>query len=319
MDANFVIMGLPASGKTTFLAALWHLVESDEIDCRLQLDRYEGDLAYLNQIAEAWRTFQKVPRTSQVGDIDVRLHLVDRETGVRAAAFFPDLAGETFDAQVEARRCRPEFIEDVAHGDGILFFISADVKGDGLSVVELNAMMPMGAPDGGNDESAGAEAPAAAASSSGARAGSAEMLAALPARGEAETPLAALTEWEPKLVPAQVRVVQLLSDLQRAPFEPRRRQIAVMISAWDLTRGSGLSPVEWLAAKMPLVDQFLRANGHSFEHRVYGVSAQGVRLDDAAAVGEAAKLTPSRRIEIVGSEGAEHDLTSPLVWLMPAK
>ena len=70
---------------------------------------------------------------------------------------------------------------------------------------------------------------------------------------------------------------------------------------------------------MPLVDQFLRANSQAFKHRIYGVSAQGVRLDDDAAVSEAAKLTPSRRIEIVGPDGAGHDLTSPLVWLMSAE
>jgi len=306
MEAKFLIMGLPASGKTTFLAALWHVVESDEIDCRLHLHRYEGDLAYLNQIAEAWRTFEKVPRTSQVGDIDVKLHLVDRETGVKAAAFFPDLAGETFDVQVEDRRCRPEFVDDVGHGEGILFFISADVRGDTLSVVELNAMMPPLAADDVGGTGAPATAPLAH---------SAEGLSG---RETADIAPPDAIEWEPKLVPAQVRVVQLLSDLQRAPFTPRHRRLAVMISAWDLTRGSGLGPDEWLATKMPLVDQFLRTNGQSFEHRVYGVSAQGVRLDDAAAVGEAAMLTPSRRIEIVGPDGTGHDLTSPLVWLMPA-
>jgi hypothetical protein len=252
------------------------------------LDRYEGDFVYLNQIAEAWRTFRKVPRTSQVGNVDVTIHLVDRKTAVKAAAYFPDLAGETFDAQVEVRRCRPEFVEGVVEDDGILFFISADVKGEGLSVVELNAMMPPGAVS-----EAGTPA--------------------------AELPPPAPIEWEPKLVPAQVRIVQLLSDLQRTPFEPRRRRLAVIVAAWDLTRGSGLEPVEWLASKMPLVEQFLRTNGESFEHRVYGVSAQGIRLDDAAAVSEAAKLTPSRRIEIVGPEGTGYDLTSPLVWLMTAE
>jgi hypothetical protein len=308
MEANFVIMGLPASGKTTFLAALWHLVESDETDCRLRLDRYEGDLVYLNQIAEAWRTFQKVPRTSQVGNVDITIHLVDRETKVKAAAFFPDLAGETFDAQVEARRCRLEFVDGVADDRGILFFISADVKGDVLSVVELNAIMPPSGDEGGANVTAAQTDARANASPAGS-----------PDRDEAEVPTPAPSEWEPKLVPAQVRIVQLLSDLQRAPFEPRRRRLAVMISAWDLTRASGLGAAEWLAAKMPLLDQFLRANRQVFEHRIYGVSAQGVRLDDDVAVSKAAKLTPSRRIEIVGPDGAGHDLTLPLVWLMSAE
>jgi len=212
MKADFVIMGLPASGKTTFLAALWHLVEADETACRLRLDRYEGDLSYLNLIAEAWRTFKKVPRTSQVGDVDITIHLVDRETGVRGAAFFPDLAGETFDTQVEARRCRSKFVEAVANDDGILFFISADVKGNALSVVEFNAMLPG---DG--------------AAESQLMATEAEAVV-----DEGVTP-ATPTEWEPKLVEAQVRVVQLLSDFMQAPFEPRRRRLAIMLSAWDLT------------------------------------------------------------------------------------
>jgi len=80
----------------------------------------------------------------------------------------------------------------------------------------------------------------------------------------------------------------------------------------------GLEPRAWLATRMPLVDQFLRTNGASFEHELYGVSAQGVSLDDGAAVDQAALLLPSRRIRIVGPEGEGNDLTLPLVWLMSA-
>ena len=288
MNADFVIIGLPASGKTTYLAALWHLVEAEETACRLRLDSYEGDLAYLNKIAEAWRTFQKVPRTSQVGDVDVTIHLVDSVTGSKGAAFFPDLAGETFDAQVEGRRGRPEFIEDLAKDGGVLLFISADVAEDALSVIELNARLPQL----GEVELEGIVAPTQ------------------------QSEPAAAKEWEPKLIPMQVRLVQILSDLLRNPFAPRRRRLAVMISAWDLARGMGMAPDAWLAAHMPLVDQFLRTNGQAFEHRVYGVSAQGVSLEDAAAVDRAAHLTPSRRIQIVEPDGEGNDLTSPLAWLM---
>jgi hypothetical protein len=290
METNFVIIGLPASGKTTFLAALWHLVESGETQCRLVLNRYDGDLAYLNRIAEAWRNFEKVPRTSQVGDKDVIIHLRDRETGSRGAAFFPDLAGETFDAQVEARHCRPEFVDAVARGAGILFFVSADIKQDAMSVVELNAALPAGAAGpAGTDGEANAAGPA-----------------------PPEPP----AEWGPRLIPTQVRVVQLLSDLLRAPFDPRRRRLTLLISAWDLARGAGLDPDAWLASRMPLVHQFLRTNGASFEHRIFGVSAQGVDLGDNLAVDRVAGVTPSRRIQIVGPDGDGHDLTLPLVWLM---
>ncbi|MFQ0829072.1 hypothetical protein AAH211_11200 [Serratia fonticola] len=289
MNSNFVIMGLPASGKTTFLAAFWHLIGADETECCLKLDGYRGDLAYLNLITAAWRTFEPVPRTSQVGDTNVTIYLRNSETNVSGTAFFPDLAGETFDRQVEERRCRPEFIEGLSAEDGILFFINADVKEDTLSIAELNARMP-------DEEGVEAEQ-----------------------SDEGDKIVAdSLCEWEPKFLPAQVKIVQLLSDLIRPPFTTRSRRLAILISAWDLTRGMNFTPRQWLAINMPLVEQFLKTNGSYFKHQVYGVSAQGVSLKDHSAVDEAAKLIPSRRIQIVGPEGEGHDLTEPLVWLMLA-
>ncbi|MFD2675970.1 TRAFAC clade GTPase domain-containing protein [Camelimonas lactis] len=285
MEANFIIIGLPASGKTTFLAALWHLVESGEAESRLQLDSYEGDLAYLNKIAEAWRNFQKVPRTSQVGDANVSIRLADRVTGGKATVFFPDLAGETFDAQVETRQCRPEFVHGVAKGVGILLFVSADVTGHHLSVVELNGLLPK--------------------QEEGVSTGT----------DQNEQPFPR-SEWEPKFVPAQVRIVQLLSDLLRPPFEARRRNVVIMISAWDLVKNTGLAPKEWLAANMPLLYQFLRSNCAWFNHEIYGVSAQGLDLNDSSAIHSATSTDASRRILIVGPGSEGHDLTSPLAWLM---
>ena len=290
MNANFVIMGLPASGKTTFLAALWHLIESEETGCRLSLCGYSGELTHLNRITEAWCTFKKVPRTSHVGDTNVTINLRDNQTGVSGTAFFPDLAGEVFDLQVEERRCRSELIEEVASDDGILFFINADVQDDTLSVVDLNARLPPQDSEEANTVSGSVDGDASAASFQ--------------------------REWEPKLLPLQVKVVQILSDLMRPPFRPRRRRIAVLISAWDLTRDMGFEPSQWLGAHMPLVDQFLKANVSTFESRTYGVSAQGVNLEDAPAVDAIAKRLPSNRVQVVGPEGESHDLTMPIVWLM---
>jgi hypothetical protein len=305
MNPNFVIIGLPASGKTTFLAALWHLIEADETDCRLKLDRYEGDLKYLNSIAEAWRTFKKVPRTSQVvGDVDVTIHFIDTQTDVRGRAFFPDLAGETFDVQIESRRCRPIFQKNINADDGILLFISANSKQDGLSIIELNSMMPSDEQSETLPEKVEPEL---------------DKSTSIVNDGERRQNAAALAEWEPKKVPAQVRIVQILSDLLRPPFMPRKRQLVVILSAWDVVKSTQLTPPAWLAANMPLVDQFVRTNEDSFSVKIYGVSAQGVSLDDSKAVGQAAKLTPSHRISIVGLSQSGHDITEPLAWLISAK
>tara|TARA_Y100001001_G_scaffold153324_1_gene166868 strand:- start:505 stop:786 length:282 start_codon:yes stop_codon:yes gene_type:complete len=92
-----------------------------------------------------------------------------------------------------------------------------------------------------------------------------------------------------------------------------------MISAWDLARTTNLTPCQWLAAHMPLVDQFLRSNRDYFIYQTYGVSAQGVDLENTAGVDEASRLTPSMRIQVVGPEEQGNDLTAPLVWLMSAE
>ncbi|WP_285348467.1 hypothetical protein [Pseudomonas sp. ME-P-057] len=290
MNASFVVMGLPESGKTTFLAALWHLIESDETECSLVLDGYEGDLTYLNQIAEAWRSFNKVPRTSQVGSMTVSFNLKNRATGVRGTALFPDLAGEVFDQQVIERRCRPDFVTDVSEGDGILFFISANVAEDTLSVVELNARLRIPEHEAGDDEARLVEG----------KQGSEQRLA-----------------WQPQNLPKQVKIVQILSDLLRRPFEQQTRRMAILISAWDLAAGMNLTPREWLAKHMPLVDQFLRTNAALFQHEIFGISAQGTSLENAEAVIQVAKLpTPSNRVQIVGPNSTGHDITFPLIWLM---
>ncbi len=283
-------MGLPASGKTTFLAALWHLVEANEAKCRLKLHGCDGDFTYLNIIAEAWRDFEPVPRTSQVGDKDVTIQLIDTETNVRAQAFFPDLAGETFDRQVEERVCKPEFIDAVSQNRGILFFINADVKEDSLSINELNARIPAEVSEVTSDSNT-----------------------------ESSMQGYKLREWTPRDLPAQVKIVQLLSDLIRPPFEPIKRRIAVMVSAWDLVRDMEMTPPEWLKKHMPLVSQFLKANQAYFESQIYGISAQGVSLTDEQAINDIAQRSPSHRIQIVGQVSEEHDLTEPLVWLMSVK
>ena len=300
MNPNFVIMGLPGSGKTTFLAALWHIMEANETKCRLKVDRLEGSLSYLNKIAKAWRTFEPVERTSQTGDADVTMYLVDCENGSKGTAFFPDIAGERFSDQAEVRRGRRTFIANTESCDSILLFINANAEQDYLSIIELNDQMP---PDSEEPNEAPAE----------------QATASAPVDDGKQPPKPQpVPEFEPKKVPVQVKIVQLLSDFLRAPFEVRPRRLAVILSAWDVvaTHTPAMSPERWLSGNMSLLDQFLKTNDGVFETRIYGVSAQGVDLEDAAAVERAKKLRASERILIVDGAERGHDITTPLVRLM---
>ena len=58
------MLGLPGSGKTTFLAALWHQFESAEIETAFIAERLQPDREYLKSIREAWLACEEISHTS---------------------------------------------------------------------------------------------------------------------------------------------------------------------------------------------------------------------------------------------------------------
>ena len=75
---DIVVLGLPGSGKTTFLAALWHLLTSDEVETRLSLVSLQaGESAHLNEIAALWRRARVQERTLHAGDRTVTVRASD--------------------------------------------------------------------------------------------------------------------------------------------------------------------------------------------------------------------------------------------------
>lgn len=110
-ELRYMIVGLPRSGKTTFLAAFWHLINAGEVATKLELDRLVDDHKYLNTIVEAWRRCEEVPRTSMASEqTSLAVHVRQPSTDRRAVLVFPDLSGESFNRQVALRMCRQSYI-----------------------------------------------------------------------------------------------------------------------------------------------------------------------------------------------------------------
>lgn len=286
------IVGLPRSGKTTFLAALWHIVDAGETSTRLVLDRLVGDHAHLNSIVERWRRCEEVPRTSSLAsEAKVTMHLRDSETNQQVALYFPDLAGESFESQFETRRCQESYVDGYANAGGILLFVNADRPTDGLTLLDLGPALT----------EAASEVPAAPVTPD--------------LNVAAEDATTDEVEWSAALVPEQVRLVDLLQFVQLPPFQRRLRRVAVMISAWDVVSGQGVSPDAWLRREMPLLMQFLENNPTTYEFCAFGISAQGGSVRGAAARDVLLKQVPSARVCCVTKDISGHDLTAPLVWL----
>lgn len=284
------ILGLPRSGKTTFLAALWHVLDAGEIEPQLKLKRLVGNNKYLNMIVEAWRKCEPVPRTSAAAEETVSIYVEDKDKGGEIVLSFPDLSGESFERQFEYRSCPEEYVDGFENEGGILLFLSADRGLEGMRIVDVPGdAEPVPSTDVAEDAPADGEA-----------------------AKEPDYPA-----WTPASVPEQAQLVDLLQMLQARPFRQTKRRLAVVISAWDVVTDAALSPAGWLDRERSLLSQYLRNNSESFEVQIYGLSAQGAGLSQENK-DRLLAMTPSERIKCVTPTTISHDLTAPLVWLSEA-
>lgn len=283
---SVVVMGLPGSGKTTFLAALWHLVSEKEVPCSLTYVSLQTDnIEHLHEIASQWRAAKKQERTAQGGDKLVSM-ILKAEGGDPQTVTFPDVAGEAFLQMWGLREC-DETVAGWLKEPGVLLFIHADKVTVPKWVIDEKLLM----------EDLG-----------------------IPPEDEAEAE--EVVDWSPDVAPTQVQLVDLLQSMQTEPLDVGPRRLAIILSAWDKAAGRGLSPEEYLARRMPLLDQFLKHGlGPHWERRIYGISAQGGDYDDdTTTLPDAERLrdidVPSQRILVVYAGSKSNDLTEPLQWLL---
>ena len=229
------IIGLPPSGKTTFLAAVWHMVRERGSATALKFDALsEGSYDHINSLAKRWRSGKKQQRT-QTGDMKVVSMRLKNPEGRPVKVSFPDIPGEDFSGMWEKREVDESMVNTLA-AKAVVLIINGDTIKFPAWVAEQIAIA----------KGAGLE------------------------QIEAE-----VVDWTASLAPTQVQVVELLQFLMSTAISIGSRRIAVLISAWDQVEGDGLEPAEFLATKLPLLDQYLRNGRDPWEWRVWGVSAQG--------------------------------------------
>lgn len=286
-DRSITICGFPESGKTTYLAALWHLVtaRADQTSLRFASLR-NGDASHLNELAARWRDGLTQIRTDIRSKQLVTMNLLDG-SNASLRLTFPDLSGESYRVMFEDRDCAPAVAEVLNRGEGMLFFVHADrIRQPHLVVNVVSQSNALGS--------------------------------SIPSGQE--------VAWSPRLAPTQVQIVELLQLLGLPPLQVSFRRLAIVLSAWDKVADEGRTPEEFLAEQLPLLDQYLRSGADGWSWRVYGISAQGAdyeRENEKLSDSQLAKLQelraldePSMRIRVV-SEGSEsRDLTEPIAWLM---
>jgi hypothetical protein len=286
-QGSVVICGLPGSGKTTFLAALWYVVfdKRDPIAC-LSFETLTGlDHAHLNAIMRRWLEAKEQIHTEVASGKIVSMNLKDGE-GRKVRMTFPDLSGESFQEIWETRECDPKLAE-LLHGcDGILMFVNADKIKRPIGVAETTQYTEK------------LEGDAAAA--------------------------CAAEEWHPKLAPTAVKLVEMLQMFRCGKLQARATRLAVVLSAWDKVEEENVAPEQYLASELPLLDQYLRNGPDRWDLRIYGLSAQGGDFESEEVkndperderVAEIRALDDASERICLFTPELSRDLTEPIAWL----
>jgi hypothetical protein len=287
MDRSIVICGFPESGKTTYLAALWHLITARAHQTALRFKSLRaGDSTHLNALAKRWRDGLTQVRTDIKTDQLVSMNLIDAKgQGLRLTV--PDLSGESYRVMFEDRECSKSLADILTGGEGLLLFIHADrIRAPHLviDVAAQSAALGTTIPDG------------------------------------------QVASWSPTMAPTQVRLVDLLQMLTLHPLSVQYRRVAIILSAWDKVAEEGRTPVQFLEEQLPLLEQYLSSKADGWEWRVYGVSAQGADYEkenqpltssQQARLQELRELDePTERIKVLFEGSESSDLTEPIAWLM---
>jgi len=288
-----MVIGMPSSGKSTFIAALRHVLLSDETPTALELARPAADERHLNKLQDKWLASETFERTRQASEAWVSFHLRARGSTAGAEFVMPDLQGETFERAAEDGRLAADVHEALVGSSGLLLFTNADRPDDSNLISDVGDL---------DDE---------------ALKGDEEEAAAKHAVGIKQPPAVAERPFRPDLIPEEGKTVELLQVANRRPQRRRLRRICVIVSAWDVVEevGGGRTPAEWLAQERPMLVQFLANNSDAWHLRVYGVSAQGGRLPRDRTQLQSLERA-SERIRVVGHQASSHDITAPIAWLL---
>ena len=286
-DRTVSLCGFPESGKTTYLAALWHLITNAAEPTALRFESLRnGDATHLNMIATRWRKGLTQVRTELPTSKLVSMNLKDA-TGNALRLTLPDMSGETYRDMFELRECTKSAASFFSESLGMILMIHADKIKQPLMVTTVVAQadaLGVAIPDGQE------------------------------------------ISWEPRIAPTQVQLVEFLQLLRQPPLSLAFEKLAIVFSAWDKVEEEGRSPVEFLAERLPLLQQYLDSRLDKWSWRVYGVSAQGgdYEKEERPFTGEdLQKLTelrgldePSMRIKVISDASTSSDLTDPIAWLM---
>lgn len=277
---QILLVGLPSTGKTSFLAALWHYIGAYIPNKKLKQYQFSTDDEYLNKIYHDWLNCKQPARTSSndKSNTDIELFLEHTISGERLILNVPDVAGETFKQQWELRTWNKQYLKQVKNAAGLILFIHP------LKLTTLTLL---------------------------------HKIYKLTDGEHSDSDNSTTEPWSPDKSTTQVMLVGLI-QFHLLHFTRTPMPLALVISAWEKELESKLTPAKWLETNMPLLSQFLLANQERLDVNIYGISAQGGDFEEPEECDRLQNLSEEAdRIKVqVDSEEPSNDITEPIQWLL---
>ncbi len=281
MNSNndFLLIGLPQSGKSTFIAALWHVVESGELPSSFKISSLPEERSYLNTIREAWLKCKSLERNKVDQISTINLQIEDTQNKLNGSVTFPDVSGEMYRMQFETRKLSSGYYQLLKRSNGILLFINPNDVKKPILISEWNSVIPAGE----------------------------------------ENMEQRYKPWEFSDVPTQVMLVDLLQIAAAVIDIPCKIGIVIsawdVIISDPIVNQEIKTPEDWLKQNLPLLYQYIKSNFRNLKTEVFGISAQGGNYDtDTAQLYNCVK--PSDRIKVQKGTDVMSDISQPLRWLL---
>jgi hypothetical protein len=287
---RLTMLGLHATGKTTYAAGLYAGLRVDHY-ATLGFDEVTGAVTTLNRGVKRLARHLAIARTDaeSTETIEIRVRTQDGELHDLRV---PDRSGEALRGTLHGRSWNVELLDELHEAEGVLVFVRPKALKPGEGVHKVADATP---PAEGSE--AGAEGDDAAKEE----------------------------DWEPRMMPTDVAMVDAMQELLAATGRESLR-VGVVISAWDEVEGDP-TPQRWLAEHVPLLAQFLGTNSDRLTSEVFAVSVQGgvfqEPADDEEADSIEVEIDPDEpdfwvRASCLDGDGEEVELAAPIVWMLSA-
>lgn len=120
---NILLAGLPATGKSTYITALWAVEKDGKSGHLLTCDGMPSESSYIDSMRENWMVQKEVRRTAFAEPQEIVLPMKSCQTGEKINLSLPDFKGEIFQRILD-NAVSKEIDEWCDKSSGILFMLN---------------------------------------------------------------------------------------------------------------------------------------------------------------------------------------------------